>query len=423
MARPSAPAAPLQLTLPDRPGWTQPLYEAILEPSPAKRPRWIGVSGGRASGKTFALAECCVLAMLRWRANVVACRETLNSIADSSKSVMMGRVEALGLSQYFRETDKEIVCKLGGARAIFRGLSSSSETSLRIKSLEGFSIAWTDEAQAVTQLSLDSLGPTIRTPGSLLLFSWNPHSPDDPVDSFFAQNADDPMVVYLPKVNFDANPHVSQVILDDAARMRRRDPGRYEHIYGGEYRVYSEAQVLRNVSVVEFPEPPQDVRQYLGCDLGFSADPTVLIKCHVIGQDLRVSDEVWARGAPIEMLPRLFAQMPGSKLWPLTIDSSRPETIDYLKRNGYPRARPSIKGVGSIEDGVEFLRSFDIKVHPRCKHTAKELPLYSYKIDAKTGDVLPVISDKFNHCADAIRYGIEGLRRSTYFLSEANIGR
>ena len=69
-----------------------------------------------------------------------------------------------------------------------------------------------------------------------------------------------------------------------------------------------------------------------------------------------------------------------------------------------------MKGTGSIEEGVEFLRTYDIKVHPRCRHTIDELTLYSFKTDKLTDRVLPVLADKDNHVIDALRYSIEPLR-------------
>jgi phage terminase large subunit len=65
-----------------------------------------------------------------------------------------------------------------------------------------------------------------------------------------------------------------------------------------------------------------------------------------------------------------------------------------------------------VEDGIAWLRSQRIVIHPSCVHTAEEAALYSYKRDARTGDVLPQIVDKHNHCWDAIRYACEPLIRA-----------
>jgi len=59
------------------------------------------------------------------------------------------------------------------------------------------------------------------------------------------------------------------------------------------------------------------------------------------------------------------------------------------------------------------MRAFEeIVIHPSCSHTMEEFRLYSYKTDRLTGDVLPDIIDKANHCIDSIRYGIAPLIRS-----------
>jgi phage terminase large subunit len=84
-----------------------------------------------------------------------------------------------------------------------------------------------------------------------------------------------------------------------------------------------------------------------------------------------------------------------------------------MQKNGFPKIRAAIKGAKSLEEGVEFLKSFDIVVHPRCKHVIDELTLYSYKVDPLDDTkVLPMLADKDNHLIDAIRYACEGARRA-----------
>jgi phage terminase large subunit len=79
-----------------------------------------------------------------------------------------------------------------------------------------------------------------------------------------------------------------------------------------------------------------------------------------------------------------------------------------MKQHGFPKMRRAKKGKNSIEDGISFLRSFrEIVVHERCKHTADEFKLYSYKRDRLTGEILPVLEDKHNHAIDALRYAME----------------
>ena len=108
----------------------------------------------------------------------------------------------------------------------------------------------------------------------------------------------------------------------------------------------------------------------------------------------------------------MFRGVPDAESWFITADSSRPETISYLRNHGFPRIRPALKGARSVEEGVEFLKSFDLVVHPRCTHVIDELTHYSYKTDPLTGDILPLLEDKNNHMIDALRYACEGARRA-----------
>lgn len=93
------------------------------------------------------------------------------------------------------------------------------------------------------------------------------------------------------------------------------------------------------------------------------------------------------------------------------------------KRKGF-NISAAEKWQGSIEDGIAYLKSFDkIVIHPRCRHTAEEFKLYSYKVDPKTNEVLPIIVDKYNHGIDAIRYSLDGYITQTGLDEFIRLGR
>ena len=101
------------------------------------------------------------------------------------------------------------------------------------------------------------------------------------------------------------------------------------------------------------------------------------------------------------------ASVPG----PITADSARPDTISYMAKQKF-RIRGAKKGKGSVEDGVEFIKSFnEIIIHPRCQHTIDEFKFYSYKLDRHTEEPTTELSDKDNHCIDSIRYALEKLMK------------
>lgn len=375
--------------------------------------RYKAAHGGRGSAKSrffsgSLIERALVQPGLRW----VCIREVQKSLEQSVKRLLEDDIERFGAGSAFRVLNSEIQTP-GGGVIIFQGMQNHTAES--IKSLEGYDGAWVEEAQTLSQRSLDLLRPTIRKPGSEIWFSWNPAHPTDPVDAFF-RGAEKPPGAVVVEVNWRDNPWFPDVLRADMEWDRKRDPDKYAHIWGGGYLRNSEARVFRNWREEAF-ETPADARFYLGADWGFSVDPTVLIRCFIKGRTLFVDQEAYQVGCEIDKTPDLFRRIPDSDRWPITSDSARPETISYMQRHGFPRIAAAKKGAGSVEDGIEFLKSHDIVVHPRCRHTIDELTLYSYTTDKLTGEVLPVLEDKKNHVIDALRYALEGTRRSNYTLA------
>ena len=375
----------------------------LLSPS-----RYKGAHGGRGSGKSHFFAELLVARCVNRLGTRVACvREVQKSLKNSVKLLVEDKIAALG-AKGFEILDAEIRTP-GGGVIIFQGMQNHTADS--IKSLEGFDIAWVEEAQSLSQRSLDLLRPTIRKPGSELWFSWNPNKPNDPVDALL-RGESPPADAVVVEVNWSDNPRLPPELRADLEDDRRRDPDKFLHIWGGHYSLNSETRVFRNWRIEEF-ETPADAIHRFGADWGFSIDPTVLVRCHVNGRNLYVDREAWEVGCEIDRTPDLFDRIEGSRKWLIRADSARPETVSYMRRQGF-RITPALKGQGSLEDGVEFLRSFDIIVHPRCKRVIEELTLYAYKQDDQTGEMLPVLEDKNNHTIDALRYALEELRRSGF---------
>ena len=386
----------------DTPPWAIPL----LSPS-----RYKGAHGGRGSGKSHFFAELLVEEHTANQNQKSVCiREVQKSIKMSAKLLIENKIEQLGVGHYFEVQETVVKSRRGSGVMIFQGMQNHTADS--IKSLEGFDRAWVEEAQSISQRSLDLLRPTIRKPESEIWFSWNPQYETDPVDVLLrGKNPPDNAIVI--NVNYSDNPWFPDVLREEMEYDRRRDYDKYLHVWEGQYQTFGEALVFRNWSIEEFDAPPDAVFR-LGADWGFAIDPTVLIRCFIIGRKLFVDYEAYKIGCEITDTPALFDAVPDARRWPITADSARPETISYMKKNGYPRIQSAAKGAGSVEDGIEWLKSFDLIVHPRCKHTISELSAYRYKQDKLTGAVLPIFEDKNNHLIDALRYACEGARRGSY---------
>lgn len=388
-------SAPLVIETPE-------VFEPLLAPA-----RYKGAWGGRGSGKSHFFAELAVEESIRRKVDIVCLREVQKSLKFSVKKLIESKIEALNAGAYFEVQQEQIKSKHGG-NIIFQGMQD--HTSDSIKSLEGFGIAWFEEAQSASQRSLDLLRPTIRAPGSELWFSWNPNQATDPIDALLRSD-DPPPGAVIVRANYADNPWLPAELLKEMEYDRKRDPEKYAHIWLGEYQRNSEARVFKNWRIEEFTRPAGTVHR-LGADWGFSVDPSVLVRCDIEGNALYVDYEAYQIGCEIVNLPELFMAVPDAEKYQITADSARPETISYMQKHGFPRIHPAVKGAKSLEEGVEFLRSFDIIVHPRCTHTIDELTMYSYKRDPLTGTVVPILEDKNNHVIDSLRYACEGARRA-----------
>lgn len=390
--------------------------------------------GGRGSGKSMTFARALVLKAAQRKHKVLCFREVQKSVKESVKAEIEAAIEDCGLSAFYDVLDTEIRGR-NGSEFIFSGLRKTTATS--IKSTKGVTIAWGDEANTISLKSLQTLDPTIREPGSEIWLTWNPDEPTDPVDSIFRADVLPPGAI-VREVNFDSNPWFKDTpLLPIMEYDRARDPDKFEHVWRGQYQQRAERRVFRNWKVEAF-DTPQDAVHRFGADWGFAVDPTVLVRMFIgrmvdgravsdpTGRTLFIDAEAYKIGCEVDETPALFAGdapddewenthghagIEGSRRWLITADSSRPEIVSYMKRKGFKIA-PAIKGPGSVEDGIEFLKSYDIIVHPRCPRAADEFRTHSLKVDPLTDEVLPVLEDKDNHVIDACRYACEAVRRA-----------
>ena len=384
--------------------------------------RYKGAHGGRGSAKSHFFAESLIeRIVLNPGTRAVGIREVQASIKESSKRLLEDKIISMGVSSMFEVQERQIKTH-GDGLIIFRGMKN--ETAESIKSLEGYDVAWVEEAQTISQRSLDMLRPTIRKEHSELWFGWNPKTPSDPIDRLLRNNP--PPGSAVVESNWRDNPFFPDVLRAEMEYDRGRDTDKYLHIWEGQYEKHSESRVFHNWRVEPF-ESPADAIFRFGADWGFSVDPTVLVRGYIEGDTLYVDYEAWKVGCEIDETPSLFAGtdeqdpprwanpnghdgLEGALKWKIMADSARPETISYMQKRGF-KIQGARKGPGSVEEGVNFLKNYDIVVHPRCNHVADELAYYSYKRDPLTDEILPVLEDKKNHTIDALRYMVESVRR------------
>jgi phage terminase large subunit len=209
--------------------------------------RYKGAHGGRGGAKSHFFAALVVIRCIQAETRAVCIREVQDTIKSSVKQLLTDKIEELGVSDAFDILDNEIRGK-NGSLIVFKGMQSYNAAN--IKSLEGFDVAWVEEAQTFSQHSLDLLRPTLRKPGSELWFSWNPRYKTDAVDKFFRQSPPENSICV--QINWNDNPWFKDTPLyDDMLADYAKDPDKAEHVWGGGYGSSQGAILARWVNEAE----------------------------------------------------------------------------------------------------------------------------------------------------------------------------
>ncbi|OCG59774.1 terminase [Gilliamella sp. Nev5-1] len=379
----------------------------------AENVRYRGAYGGRGSAKTRSFALMTAIKGYQFAeagvSGVILCaREFMNSLADSSMEEVKQAIRSVDwLADYYDIGQNYIRTKNGLVSYVFCGLRHNLDS---IKSKARILLCWVDEAENASEIAWRKLTPTVRETNSEIWVTWNPETEGSPTDIRFRQTPPENAVIV--EMNYNDNPFFPDVLeqerLNDLARL---DYASYAWIWEGAYLENSDKQVLSGRYVVEeFDDNlhKKSDRLLFGADFGFANDPNTLIRSFILNDCLYIEYEAYGVNIELDEMGSFYDSVPESRKWPIKGDCSRPETISHIKRKGF-NISAAKKWQGSVEDGIAYLRGFKkIIIHPRCKHTATEARLYSYKTDRVTNEVLPIIEDKNNHCWDAIRYSLDG---------------
>lgn len=206
-------------------------FVPLLQPA-----RYKGAHGGRGGAKSHFFAEQLVLRCFAKETRAACIREVQNSLKESVQQLVADKIAKFGLGDAFRVLEGEIRGP-HGSLIIFKGMQSYNAEN--IKSLEGFDVAWVEEAQSLSAHSLRMLRPTIRKEGSEIWFSWNPRHDTDAVDVFFRGPAK-PSDAIVVEVNWNDNPWLPDVLRREKDDDYRADPEMADHVWGGGYQIVTE---------------------------------------------------------------------------------------------------------------------------------------------------------------------------------------
>lgn len=389
--------------------------------------RYLVYKGGRGSAKSYSVAQRLISKALSMENRLIFCaREHQNSIKQSVHELIKRRIYSHGYEDYFTIKDHYIQHKTNGSKFIYAGLWQNEQG---VKSTEGITDAWIEEAQKVSVSSLNSLIPTVRMPKSQIFITYNPLEEDGPIHSMFCGPDGPPPNSTVVTANWRDNPWFPEILNEERLLLRSKDDDLYRHVWEGECRQHSDAQIFKGKFKIENFIPRKEWEgPFQGIDWGFSVDPFAFVQVYIDFKAMRLY--VWREAGGIRIdidnIPRHLEPIDGAFKRPIMADPSRPETISHLKKRKEVRGiiRPGLMihaaetWKGSVEDGIDWLKNFEIIIHPSCDQTADEFRKYSYKIDRLTEMVTRDIVDAFNHYIDAIRYACDKLIRSKKSILE-----
>ena len=352
------------------------VFAQLLHPS-----RYKGIYGGRGSGKSHFVAERLLSECVRFPGTRAVCiREVQKTLKESSKRLIEDKIISLGL----RESDgfkvqNEVIQTPGGGVITFQGMQDHNAES--IKSLEGFRIAWVEEAQTLSHRSLSLLRPTIRADDSELWFTWNPRRKTDAVDEMFRGDTL-PTGAIVVHANYNNNPHFPAVLEQERLDCLRITPDQYDHIWCGGYatimvgayfaKVLADARADRRIGRVA-ADPLLPIRLFVDIGgTGARADAFVFWAAQFVGREIRVIDYYEASGQSLEahlvwLRERKFTPDRGAQIW-LPHDGETHDKVfavsyeSALAKSGYDVIVVPNQGKGAAKARIEAVR----RIFPAC---------------------------------------------------------
>jgi hypothetical protein len=222
------------------------------------------LKGGRGSAKSRTVARLLVLSALSPRIidghempfRCLCTREVQKSMKDSVHRLIADEIRRMGLGEFFDILETEIRGP-NGALFLFAGLLGHTIETL--KSYEGLTDVWVEEASSVAEHSWEILIPTVRAKGSRFYITFNPDSAEDAVWKRFVVNPPPADRCQVIDLNFEDNPWFEDTeLVEESAELKRTNPVLWQHVYGGQLRSKNGLIFKRNWLRWYDPDDPND---------------------------------------------------------------------------------------------------------------------------------------------------------------------
>jgi phage terminase large subunit len=366
--------------------------------------REAAVYGGRFSLKSHTVARTLLIRARQNKIRVACFREFQNSIADSSHQLLSTLIKEYGLND-FSVTDNSIINTVNGSDFIFKGLWNNEQ---RIKSIEGIDIAWVEEAQTVSNKSLEVLTPTVRKDGSQIIYTYNRLQEDDPVHKrLVLEGRPNTLIIntnYDIALKYGMMPEVIRLEMEDDKVNR---PGLFKHKWLGEP-WSQELRIYNNWKIIdEIPHEARLERRYL--DFGFTNDPSAIGEVYYYNGGWILNELLYRQG----MSNKQLADFLNALDKPQTViiaDSAEPKSISELQGYGLNIVGCK-KGKDSVNAGIQLVQDQPISVTRWSYNILQEQRNYMWWVDKNGRTLNQEDPGCANHHMSGIRYALETLGR------------
>lgn len=377
------------------------------------------VKGSRGSKKSKNTAINYIHRIMKYSwANLLVIRRYSNTNRQSTFTDLKWAAARLKVGHLFRfnESMPEITYEPTGQKILFRGLDDPLKITSISVDIGILAWVWVEEAYQIESMDdFDTVVESIR--GShddpkffkQITLTFNPWSERHWLKREFFDAKTKRRDVFSDTTTFRVNEWLDDVDRQRMEDLYRTNPRRARIVCDGEWGV-AEGLVFNNFRVKDF-DPIQKIKEIQeithGQDYGFTNDPTTLVSSVV---DLK-NKEIWIYDEHYELAMTtddIYKMLSNKDLLNASItgDSAEPRLIRELNSKGVRRLHRSIKGAGSVNQGILFLQGFKIYIHPSCEHTIEEFNTYTFTKD-KEDKWTNVPIDDNNHIIDALRYSME----------------
>lgn len=365
--------------------------------------REAAVYGGRYSLKSHTVARILLIRARQSKIRVACFREFQNSIAESSHQLLKDLINRYELTD-FKVTDKSIINTVNGSDFIFKGLHNNEQS---IKSTEGIDIAWIEEAQTVSNNSLEVLTPTVRKDDSQLIYTYNRLLEDDPVHHrLVLEGRPNTLIInvnYDIAIKYKMMPEVIRLEMEDDKEKR---PALYKHKWLGEPSS-SERKIYNDWAIID--EIPHEARlERYGLDFGYSNDPTAIVAIYKYNGGFILDEVTYQKGLKNKQIADILNNIDRALV---IADSAEPKSIDEIRDYGV-NILGCKKGRDSVNQGIQYVQDQRISVTKRSSNIIQEYNRYLWQVN-KLDNVINVPDGGFDHTMDAIRYGLDSYKPAT----------